>query len=103
MLEETMQFAMGLQEGPIQPIQSVVMAVGVVIAMFGPADFIAHQDHGHSLANKQDRRGVLDLLTAQGIDARVVRRSFPAAVPTVVVVGSIPVALAVGLIVFVVV
>jgi hypothetical protein len=62
---------------PVQPGYFVVLAVGVVVAELGAAEFVAAQQHGRAL--REEQRGIsmarLDL-AAQGVDLRG-RRSAP--------------------------
>ena len=41
---------------PVEPVQFVVVAVGVVVAVLGAGDFVAHQDHRHALADEEHAR-----------------------------------------------
>src|SRR5262249_1154278 len=88
---------------PVQPSKLVVLAIGVVVAALGVAELVAAADHRHALGEQQGSDEISLLLFAQLADGGVVRRSFRAAVPTMVVVGAVLVARAGGLVVLVVV
>ncbi|HOY59706.1 MAG TPA: hypothetical protein PK640_16425 [Verrucomicrobiota bacterium] len=81
----------------------IILAVGIVVATLGAADFVAHREHRHPQRQERDREEVLDLSIAQALDNRVIAGTFDAAVPVPVVVGAVAVLLAVGFVVFVVV
>src|SRR5207248_4834733 len=38
---------------PIKPADLVVLAIGVVVAVLGPAEFVATEQHRHALRNKK--------------------------------------------------
>ncbi len=100
---EAEQFGVVVDLVPVEPGQFVVLAVGVVVALLGPADLVAGEQHRDALAGEEDGEGVLHLPGAQLVDRGVVGGALGAAVPAVVVVGAVVVALAVGLVVLVVV
>ena len=58
------------------------MAITVVVAVFGMSDLVAHQQHGHALADHQDAQEILDLANAQGVERLVVGVALNAAIPT---------------------
>src|SRR6201996_4484822 len=88
---------------PVHPGDRVVLAVGVVVAALGAADLVPAQQHGHALGQQQRADQVAPLAGPQVVDGRVVGRALGPAVPGPVVVGAVPVVLAVGLVVLVVV
>ena len=88
---------------PVEPGDLVVLAVGVVVALLGPADLVAAEQHRHALREEQRGQEVALLARAQRVDRRIVGRAFDAAVPRSVVVLAVLVVLAVGLVVLLVV
>src|SRR5205085_10856326 len=92
-----------LGQAPVEPADVAVLAIGVVVALLGPADLVAAGDHRDALRQEQDGRHVLDLAAAELVEAGIVARAFDAAVPAVVVVGAVVVPFAVGLVVLLVV
>ena len=84
---------------PGHPRKIAVLAVDVVVPPLSAAHLIAVQDHGHALAQDKRRQQVAHLLAAQPQDVRGARLALDAAVPAVVVVGAVAVALAVRLVV----
>src|SRR5256885_15817524 len=88
---------------PVKPGQLVVLAVGVIVAPLRVAQLVTAEQHGHALREEQGSDQVAFLPLAEGADAGVASGAFGAAVPRVVVGGTVAVALAVGLIVLVVV
>jgi len=102
-LDISEQLGVLFEQGPVLPVKLVIVAIGIVVAELRATHFVAHEDHGYALADEQHGHGVLHLTHAQGVDAGVVGRPFPAAVPTVIVVGSVAVVFAVGLVVLLVV
>src|SRR5262249_15981719 len=81
----------------------VVLAVGIVVPPLAVPNLIAHQDHGDSQRHQRDRQEVLHLAVAQRFHAGVVGWAFHATVPAPIVIGPLPVCLAVGLVVLLVV
>src|SRR5690606_42145270 len=81
----------------------VVLAVGVVVPGLRAAHLVAMQKHGYTL--RQEERGdeVAHLLLSQRVHFRVVGLALGAMVPGQVVAVAVPVAFAVGLVVFLVV
>ena len=43
------QIALLFNPAPVKPTDLVVLAVGVVVALLGVADLVAHQEHGPAL------------------------------------------------------
>ncbi len=102
-LHEAMQVGVLLEQRPIGPAHLIILAVGIVVATLGAADFVAHHKHRHPQRQECDREKVLHLSIAQALDSRVVAGTFDAAVPAPAVVGAVAVLLAVGFVVFVVI
>ena len=98
---ERMQFLVDLF--PVEPGEFVVLAVGVVVAVLGAADFVPRKQHGYALRQHQGDEDVALLARAQGQDIGVVGGAFYTAVPGAVVVGTVAVVLAVGFVVLVLV
>src|SRR6187551_3622634 len=84
---------------PADPADLVVLAVGVVVAVLGVADFVAGQDQRHALRQQQGRQLILAQLAAQCGYRHIVSRAFVAAIVAVVVAGAVAVVLAIGLVV----
>ena len=60
---------------------------------------VAREYHGDALTDHQQRDGILHLTVTQGVDVGVIGRPLAATVPTVVMVLTVAVVFAVGLIV----
>src|SRR5512132_1347660 len=88
---------------PIDPADLAILAIGVVVAALAAAEFVAGDEHRHTLRQQQRRHHVAPLLQPQAMDFRVVRRAFRATVPTVVVVGTVAIAFLVGVVVLAVI
>ena len=88
---------------PVDPARGVVVAVGVVVAALGPSQLVPAQDHRDPLAQEQRGQEVAALAGAQLPDGGVVGGALDAVVGRAVVVGAVPVVLAVGLVVLAVV
>src|SRR5258706_9245407 len=88
---------------PVEPRDLVVLAVGVVVAVLRPPNLIAATDHRYPDGEDQGRQKVPLLTRPQAVDRIILCRPFLAAVPRPVVVGSVGIVLAVGLVVLVVV
>src|SRR3546814_1137817 len=80
-----------------------VVQVGVVVATLGAATLVAGGQHRGAGGEAERRHQVGGLAPAQRDDVGLVRFSLEAVVPGTVVVGAVPVLLAVGLVVLVVV
>src|SRR4029079_7063021 len=80
-LTEAQDPGVPIDEGPVEPAQLAVLAVGVVVAELRPADLVAHRDHRHADGQELDREQVPDLTIAQRLDRGAVRRALDAAVP----------------------
>ena len=85
-LAESQQFRVPPHERPVEPSQRAVVAIGVVVAELRAADLVAHQQHRNPLAEEEQGQGVPDLPPSQGVDLRIVRLAFDAAVPGVIFV-----------------
>src|SRR5207244_9479243 len=90
-------------EGPVEPGDLVVLAVGVVVAALAAAHLVAAEDHRDALGQEDRRQEVALLAPAQRPDLGVVGRALHAAVPRPVVALAVVVVLAVGVVVLVVV
>ena len=88
---------------PVEPVEIVVVAVGVVVATLAAHEFITCNHHGYTHGQHVNRGEVLDLTLAQIVDPLVVRLAFYSTVPAAVVVNAVVVALAIGPVVFFVV
>ena len=99
-LEKLVLFFVAL---PMEPADLVVLAISVVVAVLRPAPLIAAGQHRHALRKEKRRQKISALPIAQGIDLRVIRRSFDAAVPREIIIVAVLVAFAVRLIVLFVV
>ena len=102
-LDEFDQPLAAFADVPVEPAGGVVLVVGVVVAALGPAELVPRQQHGRALAQQQRGQHVADLPLPQGVDGRVVRRPFDAAIPADVIAGPVLVVLAIRLVVLVVV
>ena len=64
LLHEVEDFAIFGQQGPVKPAEFIVLAVGVVVAVLGAADFIAHEQHGDAQREQVEGEEVFDLADA---------------------------------------
>ena len=94
--KESKNISLGVNAGPVEPVQLIVLTIGIVIALFGMGHFVTHQNHGYTLADHEDGECVFDELLAQGVDVRIVCGTFPATVPTVVVIVTVPISFSVS-------
>jgi hypothetical protein len=78
---------------PIEPVDGVVLAAGVVVSLLGAAELITAKQKGH--AERQKHGGEHDpaLPEAQGNDVRIPTRPFDPTVPRPVVIRAAPVVL----------
>src|SRR5258708_610217 len=89
MLEEAQQRCVVRYRLPIQPINLVIVAIHIVVALLRMAYLITHEDHRHALTSHEDRDGIFDLTETQFIDSGIVRCALSATVPTVIIVAAI--------------
>ena len=95
--------ALALVEIPVDPADLVVLGVDVVVPLLGAADLVAVRQHRHPLREEQGGHQIALGLLARGEDLGVFGRSLHAVVPRQVVIVTVPVVLAVGLVVLLVV
>jgi len=57
---------------PIVPTDRVVLAIGVIIALLGAADFISSGNHRRACRQQKSRQQVPFLLLAERIQSRIV-------------------------------
>ncbi len=88
-----------VQQRPVDPADLVVLAVRVVVAALGAAELVAGGEHRDAGGEQQGGEQVPQLALAQGDDAGVGALALGSAVPGAVVVGPVPVVLAVRLVV----
>src|SRR5579864_1122218 len=88
---------------PVEPADLVVLAVGIVVAALRAPDLVSSKKHGNALAAKQRGQEISLLALAAAQDGGILRWSFNAQIPGVIIVGPILVRFAVGLVVLVVV
>ena len=88
---------------PVQPAHTIVLAIRIVVAVLGMADVVAGQQHRRALRKKQRRQQSPLQRGAQCQHVGVVGGPFDAAIPAQVVLVTVAVVLAIGVIVLVVV
>ena len=84
---------------PIEPADLVVLAISIVIAPLRSSPLVSAGKHRHALGKKKRRQEIPPLPFAQGIDLWVIGRSFDAAIPRLIIIVPVVVAVAVRLIV----
>src|SRR5262249_50299814 len=91
----------GVATIPLQPGDSVILAVRIVIACLRPAEFISCQQHGNALRKKEgcEKITLLPVSQLRYLDAIV--GTFMAAIPRMVVVFSVPIVFSVRMVVLV--
>ena len=90
-------------EVPVDPRRAVVLAVGVVVAALRAPQLVTGVDHRDAGRQQQRAEQVADGQGSGGEHRRVVGRALDPVVPRAVAVAAVPVVLAVGLVVLVVV
>src|SRR5664279_3268639 len=93
----------GVDRRPVPPCDVAVLAVGIVVALLGPAELVTTEQQRHSTGQQQGGQHGPPLPGPQCGDDRVGGRTLDAAVPRPVVAGAVPVVLGVRLVVLVVV
>src|SRR5205085_4947820 len=92
-----------LVELPVVPTDLVILRVGVVVAALRTADLVAPAKHGHTLRAEQGHQEVALLAFAHLNDSGVFRGSLGTVVGGMIVVGSVAIVFAVGLVVLAVI
>src|SRR5213079_3282985 len=88
---------------PLEPVQLVIVAIGVVVSILGAAKLVAAQNHRHALREKQRGQKVPALPPAPHVDLRVVGPTLRPPVGGKIVSFAVAVVVAVGFILFLVV
>src|SRR5690606_41193400 len=52
---------------PGEPVDLVILAIGIVVAVLAAADFVPHEQHGRTLRQQERRHGVATHPKAQGL------------------------------------
>src|SRR5215510_13654840 len=102
-LEKPEQVGMRLEEAPIDPTELIVLTVSVVVATLCAPELIPGQNHGGASGEQENGRKVPHLPLPQLDDLRSLGRPLIAAVPAQVLMTTVGVPLAVGLVVLTVV
>ena len=84
-----------LEEFPVDPGDGIVLAVRIVVAALGTAEFVAGDNHRHALAEKERGEEVADLPISDGVDGAFSGGAFVSVVVAVVVLLAVVVVLAV--------
>src|SRR5829696_3711742 len=98
-----MKVVIPCRERPVIPAEIIVLAVGIVVATLGTADFIAAEKHRRALGQEKGGQKVSLLPSTNGEDLRVGRRTLTAVIAGDVVVGTVSIVLPIHPIVLVVV
>ena len=70
---------------PIDPGNIIVLTIGIVVSPLRAAEFVASQDHWRSLGEQKRPEQIPLLPLAQLHDLRIMRRTFDAMIPRVIV------------------
>src|SRR5215207_4064409 len=92
---ERMKVVIPCRERPVIPAEIIVLAVGVVVAKLGTADFIAAEKHRRALRQKEGGQKVPLLPGADGENRRVGGGALMSVVAGDVVVGAVSIVLAI--------
>src|ERR1700724_3375838 len=98
-----MDIGMLSDERPVKPTALVVLAIGVVVTLLGAPHFVTHQNHRQTQREHRHSQKVLHLPISQTLYHSIIGWPFDSAIPASVVVGAVPVVLAVRLVVLLVV
>src|SRR5579863_9322777 len=66
--KETEEVLMLLYQIPVEPVDLVILAIRIIVALLCSPDLVAGNEHGNALREHQDGSEVLDLPVAQGLD-----------------------------------
>src|SRR3954471_6373148 len=90
--------ALTLAQVPAQPTDLVVLAISVVVAELGAAEFVSPANHRHALGQQKSGHEIALLALAQRQSLRQLSRPLDAAIKAQIIVRAVGVALAVGLV-----
>src|ERR1022692_3324323 len=88
---------------PVEPTDIVVLPIGVIVALLGPGEFVAREDHRRSTGQEEGSEHVSHLTQSKASYLGVVGRSFCSMIPGDIVRMAVAVAFSVRVIVLVVV
>ncbi len=86
---------------PIEPGRVVVLGVCVVVALLGVPELVPGQQHGCAMGEQHRREQIPFLVLAQGRDLGIVGGTLDAAIPRMVIAVTVPILLAIRLVVLV--
>ncbi len=89
-----------LQQTPVKPAYLIVLAIGIIISSLGPEQLITHINHRRTNGKQGKNKEIFDLLFAKCQYNGIIRWSFDATIPAMVVIIPIPVFFPVFFIVF---
>ena len=101
--EEAEDIVVFFHERPIEPVDLVILAIGVIVPALCASDLVAGHKHRNALGEHENSCKVFNLPVAQGLDVGTIRLSLCSTIPAQVLVDAVAVALAVGLVVLIVV
>ena len=81
---------------PIQPIQRVILTIGIVVTTLGAPHLVTSQQHRHPLRQQQGCEKITPLLHAQRQHRRIIGIPLRSAIPTAVVPLAVLIVLAIG-------
>src|SRR5262249_10345372 len=87
------------QPWPVDPAGLVVLAVGVVVATLTVAAFVSRQQQRHALCQKQAGQVVTAQFASERNDIGIVRCTFGSAISAEVIIGTVVIVFAIGLVV----
>src|SRR5262249_38785667 len=80
-LKEITEVTVTYYGSPVEPVNFIVLAVGVVVAALRTRELITPKNHGCSRSEQEITSIVLHQLLTQGQDVGIIRISFCTAVP----------------------
>ena len=86
------------EQGPIEPIDFVVLTVGIVIAVLRSPNFIAHYEHRQAKREHCNGEEILHLTVSESIYDLIIGRTLETAVPTSIIVRAVAVIFTIALI-----
>jgi hypothetical protein len=93
-------FAVALQQRPIDPTDLVVLAVRLIVSSLAAPELVSLEKHWYVSADRDCQQEVLDLADAQHFDCRIAECPLDAIVRTVVLRWSISIVLSIGIVMF---
>ena len=98
-----MDVGMFCEKRPVEPTGFIILRIRVVVSRLCSPHFVTHEKHGHTNRKHRYSQKVFYLSVSEFLHTWIIGWTFNTAVPTSIVVRSVPVVFAICFVVFVIV